>query len=168
MHSLRQRLNVRDESGFTLIELLVVLIIIGVLLAIAIPSYLGFQKSAQQTAAASDVRQAIPDAEAYFADNNTYTGMTTGKLSGTYDSGLKVFAAGPPEVPGIVTVAASTAVDAANNAAVGQEYCISAEDNGNWSAVAGPGGTVATKAPSDPCTGWTSGVSTTSDYTQFP
>ena len=76
MHSLRQRLNVRDESGFTLIELLVVLIIIGVLLAIAIPSYLGFQKSAQQTAAASDVRQAVPDSEAYFADNNTYTGIS--------------------------------------------------------------------------------------------
>ncbi|HEU5242817.1 MAG TPA: prepilin-type N-terminal cleavage/methylation domain-containing protein [Gaiellaceae bacterium] len=166
MHSLRQRLNVREESGFTLIELLVVLIIIGVLLAIAIPSYLGFQKSAQQTAAASDVRQAIPDAEAYFADNNTYTGMDAPTLQSTYDSGLKVFAAGPPEVPGIVTVAASTAAD--GTTAVGQEYCISAEDNGNWSAVAGPGGTVATKATSDLCAGWTKGISTTSDPTKFP
>jgi type IV pilus assembly protein PilA len=159
MHSLRQRLNVRDESGFTLIELLVVLIIIGVLLAIAIPSYLGFQKSAQQTAAASDVRQAVPDAEAYFADNNTYTGISAAGLQSTYDSGLKVFTAGPPQVPGIVTVKASTAVDAANNAAAGQEYCISAEDNGYWSHISGPGGTVITKETSDACTAWTSGVS---------
>jgi hypothetical protein len=48
---------------------------------------------------------------------------------------MKVYAAGPPEVPGIVTVKASTAVDAANCA----EYCISAEDNGNFSHVSGPG-----------------------------
>ena len=80
MNSLRQRLNVRDESAFTLIELLVVLIIIGVLLAIAIPSYLGFQKKAQQTAAQSDVREAIPDAEAYYSDNNSYASMTAAGL----------------------------------------------------------------------------------------
>jgi type IV pilus assembly protein PilA len=163
MHSLRQRLNVREESGFTLIELLVVLIIIGVLLAIAIPSYLGFQKSAQQTAAASDVRQAIPDAEAYFADNNSYAGIDAPTLQTKYDSGLKLFQAaggGNPEIPGIVTVKASTAADAATGAAVGAEYCISAEDNGNWSHVSGPGGTVKTKEPGpDPCAAWTNGVS---------
>ena len=75
----------KSESGFTLIELLVVLIIIGVLLAIAIPSYLGFQKKAQQTAAASDVRQAIPDAVAYYSDNNNYTGLNVAALQKGYD-----------------------------------------------------------------------------------
>ena len=143
MHSLRQRINARDESGFTLIELLVVLIIIGVLLAIAIPSYLGFQKKAQQTAAMSDVRSTIPDAEAYYSDNNNYTGMTAAGLKSTYDSGLVISAAGST---GIVT-----ADD--NNDATGQTYCISAVSGGHWAHVVGPGGQVQndSTATADPC-----------------
>jgi type IV pilus assembly protein PilA len=145
----------RDESGFTLIELLVVLIIIGVLLAIAIPSYLGFQKKAQQTAAMSDVRSAIPDAEAYYSDHNNYTGMGVSALQG-YDSGLQQYAAATsstPEVPGIVTAAGGS-----SNA---QAYCISAEDAGHWAFVEGPGGQVqngdtqSTPVTSDPCAGFT-------------
>ncbi len=73
MRSLRQRLA--EQEGFTLIELLVVIVIIGILLAIAVPSYLGFKGRAEQKAAAANVRAAIPDAEAYYADNGNYTAM---------------------------------------------------------------------------------------------
>ena len=157
MLSFRQRLT-RDE-GFTLIELLVVLIIIGILLSIAIPSYLGFQTKAQQTAAMSDVRSAIPDVEEYYADNNeTYAAtpaMDAAYLKSQYDSGLVRSVSGST---GIVTVKASTAAD--GSIAAGQEYCISAVDAGQWAHVAGPGGAVKTKETSDACTSWTSGPST--------
>ncbi len=87
MTKLRQRLA--REEGFTLIELLVVIVIIGILLAIAVPSYLGFKDRPTSRRLAADVRAAIPSAEAYYSNQGSYQGMNLTALA-AIDQGLKV------------------------------------------------------------------------------
>ena len=72
IHRLREKKQ-RGDDGFTLIELLVVVVIIGVLVAIAVPVYLSYRQGAADKSAQSDVRGAISAIEQYYTDNaNAY------------------------------------------------------------------------------------------------
>ncbi len=74
------------EGGFTLIELMVVLLIIAILLAIAIPTFLGVTNTAGDRAAQSNLTNAITEAKALYQVTQAYTGSTAPYTTGSFTS----------------------------------------------------------------------------------
>jgi len=87
MHDIINRLrDKKDDEGFTLIELLVVVVIIGVLVAIAVPVYLNYRKGAADKSAQSDVRGAVSTIEQFYTDNsNTYPKADQKKIDASFN-----------------------------------------------------------------------------------
>src|SRR2546421_2010277 len=74
LKAIRKRMD--REEGFTLIELMVVVLIIAILIAIAIPTFLGARKRANDRAAQSNLRNALTAEKTYFTDNQKYSNVS--------------------------------------------------------------------------------------------
>jgi type IV pilus assembly protein PilA len=84
----------QDEQGFTLIELMVVVLIMGILMAIAIPTFLSTQGSANDSSAKSNATNVLTSEKAYYEDNQVYldassTGTTGSSLDPNMPWGVK-------------------------------------------------------------------------------
>lgn len=127
--------NKRDD-GFTLIELLVVVVIIGVLVAIAVPVYLNYRKGAADKSAQSDARGAVSAVEQFYTDNgNNYPKSDTATNDGTAtgaDSITLAPVSGTATSNQVITLSDKTQLSYVNNGAGYLICATNASGSGKW------------------------------------
>jgi type IV pilus assembly protein PilA len=130
LYKLRQR--AQDERGFTLIELLVVILIIGILAAIVIPSFLNQKGKAVDAAAKELAHTAQVAAESFATDNNgSYVGLTPAVLN-SYESTIQVGAGNNNAyiAAGGVPIAAANSYEVTATSTNGDTFSITRNANG--------------------------------------
>jgi type IV pilus assembly protein PilA len=131
---LRQR--IQDDKGFTLIELMVVVLIIAILIAIAIPTFLGLRERAQDRAAQSDLRNGLTAAKAFYTDDESFVGFNVAEGTDIEPSLTWVLGAGGAGEVGI-TLADDDEVVLTNESESTEEFCIA--DSETQGTVRGTG-----------------------------
>jgi type IV pilus assembly protein PilA len=115
----RLHTRLKGDEGFTLIELLVVILIIGILAAIAIPSFLNQKGKGEDAAAKSSARSAQTALETYYTDNQTYncgSGAACGTALSAIENSLPTYDTASPPAANKLTVT-DTAAAGANGTA---------------------------------------------------
>ncbi len=143
LRSLKAR-SKNEDDGFTLIELMVVVLIIAILIAIAIPTFLGAREKAQDRGAQSSLRNALTAGKVIFADDGDYANATPAGLLAVEPS-LTFKAAGVAS-----TGANDISVDTATDTSVFAGAALSDSGTCFWIADGGSGTTFGTGAA---CTG---------------
>jgi type IV pilus assembly protein PilA len=132
-----------SDKGFTLIELLVVVVIIGVLIAIAIPLYLNYKKGANDKSAQSDLRNAVNVLEQCNTDNGNYPASAdvpgAGGALGTSCTGQTVNLSGGTTLRYVPTGTPATSYMIVDNNSSGSKfYCYNSANGGAIKSVTGP------------------------------
>ena len=144
------------EEGFTLIELMVVVMIIAILIAIAVPTFLSVRTKAQDRAAQANLRNAFTAGKSIYADGQDYTQATAAALASSEPS-LTFVAAGTASASAksiSVDSSAATQIVMASLSASGTCFFIKdvATAGGGTTYNSGTGTCSASAAPSS---GWT-------------
>jgi type IV pilus assembly protein PilA len=148
LYKLRRRAE--DEKGFTLIELLVVILIIGILAAIAIPSFLNQKSKATDASAKELARTAQTASETYATDHNgSYTGLTAAALQ-SVEPTIQIAAANNNAYISNVTNVSATGYTVTATSNSTNTYSITRNSDGTTSRTCTP---VASSASSGGCVG---------------
>ncbi|MGH8961815.1 MAG: prepilin-type N-terminal cleavage/methylation domain-containing protein [Jatrophihabitantaceae bacterium] len=120
------------DNGFTLIELLVVVVIIGILIAIAIPLYLNYRKGANDKSAMSDLRGAISVLEQCNSDNSTYPATATAGTTNGACAGQTInVSSGTTMLYTVGSPATSFMISSTNSNGSGKYYCYNSATGGS-------------------------------------